>query len=739
MNKIFFTILITICTENAIGYVSPRISFEKEYKELYVEIVEKLQDRHYKGAIINDIFSKNYFTNYLENIDPNKAFLLKKDIDEFKKWQYSLDDLMISGDITPGYEIYNRLLNRAISQLHYNIEILESDFIFDLESPSFFVTDVKKRDWPKNLDAARQHWRDILTDGMIRLLLNDKKPLDARAALIKRYKNQIKQYLQRNSQDVFQQYVNSFAELYDPHTAYYSPRNSENFQINMSLSLEGIGAELRTEDDYTKVIRVIPGGPADLQGILQAEDQIIGVGQQETPIVDVIGWRIDNVVNLIRGPKGSLVRLQVIPARTDHSGASKIIEITRDKVKLEEKSAQKHIIKINRNGDIFRLGVLDIPAFYMDFEAFKERDPNYKSTTRDVRNLLKELEKEKVDGIVLDLRNNGGGSLREAINLTDLFIDPGPVVQIRDARRRTYQPGKALYKSEYTGPLIVVTNRLSASASEITAGALQDYGRALIVGSQTFGKGTVQDVTPLTTGQLKVTNAKFYRISGDSTQHRGVWPDIIFPSSFDPEEVGESHRETALPWDRVSSVRHKVSGNLKQYLRFLQKSHEVRVSSGSDFGHLKKQLSLDREWRDQDLLSLSLEARREQIQKLESAQLFLENNRRNELKLPPYATIDAWNQAENIKNAKTHVIEKGDSLSLIASRYKVSIPQIIEANSMTAEDKLAIGDTLKLGKKKSIFEPDPILKEAGQILIDQILLQSKGIKPQQLFSVSVRQ
>ncbi len=740
MKKIFCTILITINAASANSSVIPKISFDTEYKDLYVEIVGKLQDRHYKNTTMDDIFSKKYLKKYLQNIDPNKIFFLKKDIDEFIKWQFSLDDLMASGDITPGYEIYNRFLERVIDQLDYNVELLESDFLFDLEGQSFFIIDADKRDWLENSHAARRYWRDVITDELIRLLLNDKDPDEARELLVKRYKNQRKQYLQTNSQDVFQRYVNSFAELYDPHTVYYSPRNSENFQINMSLSLEGIGAELRTEDDYTKVIRVIPGGPADLQGILKPEDRIIGVGQQMDPIIDVIGWRIDNVVSLIRGPKDSLVRLQVIPARTDRAGASKIIEIIRDKVKLEEKSAQKQIIDLDRNGHIFRLGVIEIPTFYMDFEAFKNREPNYKSTTRDVRNLLKELNNENVDGIVLDLRNNGGGSLKEAINLTDLFIDPGPIVQIRNARRMTFQPDRAIRRSEYSGPLIVVTNRLSASASEITAGALQDYGRALIVGSQTFGKGTVQEFIPLTTGQLKFTNAKFYRISGDSTQHRGVLPDIEFPSLLDPEQVGESNRETALPWDRVSPVRYRILGDLRQHVVQLKMWHDHRVSSEPDFSYLKNQLSLSREWRnqDEDMLSLSLSARRERINRLENAQLVLENNRRSELRLPPYATIDAWSAAENTKNAKTHVVEKGDNLSTIATKYNVSIKQIIVANSMKADDKLSIGDTLKLGKQKSKFEPDPILKEAGQILIDQIRLQSAKIKSHQLSSIFTR-
>ena len=740
MKKILCTILITINAAYAFSSVIPKISFDNEYKDLYVEIVGKLQDRHYKSTAIDDIFSKKYLKKYLQNIDPNKIFFLKKDIDEFLKWQFLLDDLMASGDITPGYEIYNRFLKRVINQLNYNVELLESDFLFDLEGQSFFIIDADKRDWPENSNAARRYWRDVITDELIRLLLNDKDPDEARELLVKRYKNQIKQYLQTNSQDVFQRYVNSFAELYDPHTVYYSPRNSENFQINMSLSLEGIGAELRTEDDYTKVIRVIPGGPADLQGILKPEDRIIGVGQQMDPIVDVIGWRIDNVVSLIRGPKDSLVRLQVIPARTDRAGASKIIEIIRDKVKLEEKSAQKQIIDLDRNGNIFRLGVIEIPTFYMDFEAFKNREPNYKSTTRDVRNLLKELNKENVDGIVLDLRNNGGGSLKEAINLTDLFIDPGPIVQIRNAKRMTFQPDRAIRRSEYSGPLIVITNRLSASASEITAGALQDYGRALIVGSQTFGKGTVQEFIPLTTGQLKFTNAKFYRISGDSTQHRGVLPDIEFPSSLDPEQVGESHRETALPWDRVPPVRHRILGDLRQYVIQLKMWHDHRVSSEPDFSYLKNQLSLSREWRnqDEDMLSLSLSARRERINRLENAQLLLENNRRSKLELLPYATIDAWSEAENTKNAETHLVEKGDNLSIIATKYNVSIKQIIVANSMKADDKLSIGDTLKLGKQKGKFEPDPILKEAGQILIDQIRLQSARKKSHKLSSTFTR-
>jgi carboxyl-terminal processing protease len=530
------------------------------------------------------------------------------------------------------------------------------------------------------------------------LLLNDKDQEEARKLLVKRYQTQIKQFEQRDSQDVLQIYANALASLYDPHTAYFSPRRNENFQISMSLSLEGIGAELTTEDEYTKVNRIIPGGPADLHGSLKAEDKIVGVGQDEEDIVDVIGWRIDDVVALIRGAKDTSVRLEYIPANGDSSNTN-IIKILRDKVKLEDKSAQSQILEIEQSGKTLSIGVIEIPAFYMDFEAYRARDPNFKSTTRDVYNLIKELKDSKVDGIVLDLRSNGGGSLFEATSLTDLFIDRGPVVQIRDSNQRVQRNNRAYRAAAYDGPLLVMINRLSASASEIVAGALQDYGRALVVGSQSFGKGTVQDVTPLSKGQLKLTISKFYRVSGDSTQHRGILPDIEFPSTYDFEEVGESQQDNALPWDRIRRVPHTTKTDLQPLIGALTENHTKRRRSDPDFVSLVDKIELSDNWDSQKTLSLNLEKRRLRSESWDKQLFGIENKRRQAKGLDIFEDLESWRNSGE---------EKEDSVDQDISNTEEL------ATSTDIEDE------------ENILEKDPMLYEAGNILGDQIMMMTKN-------------
>ena len=684
-----FTSAVIESTE-ATGKLVP-IEKQAEQTALYREVFDRLATRHYRGQKIDDDLSQRYLAQFLDNLDPIKSYLLQDDIDEFMQWETRLDDLAKRGDVSPGYIMYNRLRERAISQLNANIALLQDkDHVFDLATDETIVLDSDKRDWFASPEEATTFWHKRIKDAMIRLLLNDKEPEKARDLLIKRYQNQIKQYTQRDSQDVFQLYVNALASLYDPHTSYFSPRTTENFQINMSLSLEGIGAELRTEDEYTKVVRIIPGGPADLQGILKAEDKIMGVGQDQEEIVDVVGWRIDEVVALIRGAKDSVVRLQIIPAKGEAADSTAIVAITRDKVKLEEKSAQSKILDIEQDGESFKLGVIDIPAFYMDFEAYRARDPDFKSTTRDVFKLLQELSEEQVDGIVLDLRNNGGGSLHEATSLTDLFIGSGPVVQIKDSNQRVYRNQRATMPAVYNGPLLIMINRLSASASEIFAGALQDYGRALIVGSQSFGKGTVQDVTGLSSGQLKLTVSKFYRVSGDSTQHRGVLPDIEFPSAYDAAEVGESHQDNALPWDRIHAVPHKSTTHLKQYIAPLTARHNQRSAADPDFAHLLSQLQLNEEWAANDTLSLNIEKRRARTEQWDVEVLALENIRRVSKGMEPYADVEIWKE-------------------------------------QSEEDE----------NEENIAESDPMLQEAGHILIDQIGLLPQ-IKNNQLVLINKR-
>jgi carboxyl-terminal processing protease len=660
---------------SAQAYSSVQIAPASGQSALYREIIERLGEGHYRAQSIDDALSQRYLDHYIEMLDPSKSYFLTADIEEFSQWALKLDDLAKRGDLKPGFEMFNRLRDRAMKQLEKNIVLLENpDYVFDYETDDSVILDPDARNWLESSDAATDYWEKRLKDSMIRLVLNDKDPSEAREILIKRYTRQIKQYEQRDSQDVFQLYANALTALYGPHSSYFTPRNNENFQINMSLSLEGIGAQLTTEDDYTKVMEVIPGGPADVQGSLAAGDKIIGVGQGDGEIVDVIGWRIDDAVALIRGAKGTTVNLEVISANGDNTSSS-TIAIVRDKVKLENKSAQSKILEVNREGSTYKLGVIDIPAFYMDFEAYRARDPDYKSTTRDVLRLLRELEEQQVDGILLDLRNNGGGSLQEATTLTDLFIDYGPVVQIRDANGRVNRYHRASRPAEYSGPLLVLINRLSASASEILAGALQDYGRALIVGTQSFGKGTVQEITDLSSGQLKLTISKFYRVSGDSTQHRGVLPNIAFPSLYDVEEVGESQQDNVLSWDRIHRVPHKFDNSLAPYIALLTDTHQQRIEQDPDFTHMFERVALSDDWSAETEISLNLSKRKARSDAWDKTLFSLDNKRLKAKGLTPNTDIEFWKKDREID-----------------------------------EDNIA--------------ESDPILFEAGQILGDQIRVTS---------------
>ena len=689
--KALHTVLVLATLMSTQVIASLPIAPESGQSALYREIIERLGARHYRAQSIDDNLSERYLDQYVEMLDSGKSYFLRSDIEEFSQWRLKLDDLAKRGDLKPGFTMFNRLRDRAIDQLNRNITLLEDvDYRIEYDTDESIMLDPEKRTWHESATAAALHWEKRIQDAMIRLVLNEKDPAEARELLIKRYTTQIKQYEQRNSQDVFQLYANALTSLYGPHSSYFTPRTNENFQINMSLSLEGIGAQLISEDDYTKVIEVIPGGPADVQGLLGAEDKIIGVGQGGEEIVDVIGWRIDEVVALIRGAKGTTVKLEVIPADGDNSN-SITIEIVRDKVKLENKSAQSQILEIEQEGNPYKLGVIDIPAFYMDFEAYLARDPNYKSTTRDVRRLVRELEEQQVDGIVLDLRNNGGGSLREATTLTDLFINYGPVVQIRDAKGRVNRYHRASSRAAYSGPLLVLINRLSASASEILAGALQDYGRALVVGSQSFGKGTVQEVTGLSSGQLKLTISKFYRVSGDSTQHRGVLPDIAFPSAYDPEEVGESQQDNVLPWDSIHRVPHKFDDSLTPYLDTLTNAHQQRIQKDPDFIHLFERVDLSDSWSAEAELSLNLSERRARSEAWDKALFSLDNKRLKAKGLKPNSNIETWKEDREIDEDDIAISDPilfeagqilGNQIRVISANNRLQIVQL-EPNMAT--------------------------------------------------------
>ena len=616
--------------------VSPQLTPEPVHSQVIRDIASSLVDDHYSDITVDDSLSSKVLDSFVDNLDPSKAYFFADDIKSFESYRTLLDDQIKAGNLDAGFEIFNRYQQRITERLTFLITRLENaEMEIDFTVDESLMTDRTNSDWTTNQTDMDEFWRKRLKSTLLNLKLAGKDISEAKQTLLKRYKNQLTRVEQTNPEDVFQSYANAFAQQFDPHTQYFSPRRSENFNINMSLSLEGIGAVLQTENENTKIVRLVPAGPAEKTGQIKPSDVIVGVGQGITgEVQDIIGWRLDEVVALIRGPKGTTVRLEFIPADAE-DGTRRIVSIIRNKVKLEEQSAQKRVIELDRDGSTYRLGVISIPTFYIDFNALKSGDANYKSTTRDVEKLIKELQREdKIDGLIVDLRDNGGGSLREANELVGLFINRGPTVQIRDQQGRVNILQDSNPKVVYHGPMAVLVNRLSASASEIFAGAIQDYQRGIIVGNQTFGKGTVQTLSPLRQGQLKLTHAKFYRISGDSTQHKGVVPDIRFPSLYDIEKIGESALDGALPWDQVHPVPHRQFISLTGTLPELTARHKARIETDPDFRYMQAQIDRITEIKNDNLITLNETMLQAERDASEAWQLNVENQRRSAKQLP---------------------------------------------------------------------------------------------------------
>lgn len=595
-----------------------------------LNVVELLKRHHYSKPPLDDARSVIIYDSYIKLLDPARSYFTAADIAEFDKWKTQFDDFLKSGNLDPGFTIYKRYLDRVKQRLDFALaELNKGVDKIDFTTNETLLIDRKDAPWMKNQAELDDLWRKRVKDEVLRQKIAGKEPKQIQETLIKRYKNQLARLDQTRAEDIFQAYINTFAQSYDPHTNYLSPDNAENFDINMSLSLEGIGAVLQSDNDQVKIVRLVPAGPAAKTKQVAPADKIIGVAQGNKEMVDVVGWRLDEVVKLIRGPKGSVVRLEIIPASNAPSDqTSKIVSITREAVKLEEQAAKKSVLKLKQDGRDYKLGIIEIPAFYLDFKAYRAGDPEYKSTTRDVKKLLTELQKEKVDGVVIDLRNNGGGSLQEATELTSLFIEKGPTVLVRNSDGRVdvledENPG-AFYK----GPLALLVNRLSASASEIFAGAMQDYHRALIIGGQTFGKGTVQTIQPLNHGELKLTLAKFYRVSGQSTQHQGVLPDIDYPSIIDTKEIGESALPEAMPWDTIRPVVKPAADPFRPFLAQLKAQHEARSDKDAEFTYIRDRLALTQKLMNEKTVSLNEQERRARHDSIEAKQLALENTRR---------------------------------------------------------------------------------------------------------------
>jgi carboxyl-terminal processing protease len=619
-------------TSDSVKVVAPQ-SYHKNETNLINTIVSRY---HYRKFQLNDSLSSVIYSRYLKSLDNNKLYFLESDIDDFARYTYRFDDYLLEGNLEPAYELFRVYRDRVNERIDFIESLLENEFDFSIDE--YFEPNRKNADWPVSQEEINELWRKRIKNDALNLKLTGKEWESIAETLTKRYENYRKAINRYNSEDVFQLFINSYTETVDPHTNYLSPLTSDNFKINMSLSLEGIGAQLQNEDDYTKVADIVPGGPASKSNLLHRNDRIIGVGQDDDgEMVDVIGWRVTDVVQLIRGPKGTTVRLLLLKADDGINAAPIEIKLVRDKVKLEEQSAKKEVIDINHDNIPYKIGVISIPTFYSDFEAMQRGERDYKSTTRDVRKILGELKAEKVDGVIIDLRNNGGGSLNEAIDLTGLFIKEGPVVQVRHSDgsiKPGYDPDS---KIVYDGHLTVLVNRFSASASEIFAAAIQDYNRGIIVGEQTFGKGTVQNLIDLNRlmpgqkdkfGQVKVTVAKYYRINGGSTQSLGVIPDINFPSSIDPEEFGESSEPSALPWDQIQPARYNPIGDISKYIPELKRRHNKRADSDPEFDYLMEDIKEAIHRKEQKLVSLNEEVRRKEKEKSEEQKFQRENERR---------------------------------------------------------------------------------------------------------------
>ncbi len=612
-----------------------------EQRQAAVEIADSLRYGHYADVAFDEAWSRDAFDRYLDILDGQRSYLLQRDIKPFNHLRTELDHTLLDGDLDEVFALHQRANERREERLEWLLDQLDEGLDFTFDGNERLEIDREDAPFATRESQLDILWQKRLKNDALTLALTDQDREQVEKNLRQRYEGQLTRLEQTEPEDVFGLFMAAVTGSIEPHTSYLSPRQGESFDIQMSLSLEGIGALLQADGEYVKVASLVPGGPAERAGVLKPADRIVAVGQEdEDDMVNVIGMRLDNVVDLIRGPKGSVVRLDVIPAQAVDMTRSHTVKITRDTVDLEDQAASSEVIEIERDGEAHALGVITVPTFYVDFDAWQAGEDDYRSTTRDVAKEINKLKEQDVEGIVLDLRNNGGGALQEANSLIGLFIDRGPTVQVRDAQSRIQLYGDSEAGTLYDGPLGVLVNRLSASASEIFAGAIQDYGRGLVIGSGTFGKGTVQTLDQLNHGEIKITRAKFYRISGESTQNRGVEPDITFPSLIDPERIGESSLDNALAWDTVRDVQYRRYGEPEQYLATLQQHHDERAQSNPNFRYLERQSALARKLREQHTsVSLNREQRQKEMDAQEAEQLSLENQRRRALGMDE---LDEW-------------------------------------------------------------------------------------------------
>ena len=609
-------------------------------------IARLLAHQHFRQQSIDDELSEKVLNSYLDTLDPDRYYFTAEDVEEFRKHEHELDDMLMSGDLDVAYKIYHRLKQRAVERAQFAHDMIDHGIDFDTDQT--LDLDRREQDWVSDADELDRLWRQRIKNDALTMLLGGEDEEQTMDLLRSRYENVAKNMERSNSEEIFESFMGAWSRAFDPHTNYLSPRNSEEFDIQMQLSLEGIGAMLRTRRDFTEIMELVPGGPADQSGELSPGDRIIGVADEDEDMVDVVGWRLSDVVDRIRGPKESEVRLRILPG-DDSDSAPRTITLERNEIALDDQAASKEVREFERDDGNHRVGIITIPTFYTDFAAAQAGEDDYRSTTRDVRRLLEELKEEDIDGLLIDVRGNSGGSLQEAVDITSLFIDSGPIVQIRRSDGQTEvmedQDGDAIYD----GPLAVMVDRQSASASEIFAGAMQDYGRGIVMGERTFGKGTVQTMVDLDrfssdpsaeTGRLKMTIAKFYRINGSSTQKRGIEPDIVLPSAFEDDMIGERATDNPLPWDEIDSLDFDSVTNLSPILPLLQERHDQRVSGDRAFQAMLEEFKQLQEAQEMTEVSLNRAQRQKERDERNEERLRRANEHREIQGLDPVEDID---------------------------------------------------------------------------------------------------
>ncbi len=611
-------------------YANIDLSDDKEL--LTKEIILKFQKEHYVKNITRSTSNKEFIISLLDRLDDTKSYFLKHEVEDFIA---SASEAESTYDFKLAFKITNLFYERLINYSNFQINLIENNN-FDLlkaEKLDIFEDDNK---WLADIEELKLLWKKQTKNDYLSLVISDSPPDKPEDNLVKRYKNRIKRVSQQKEEDIYSLVTNVLTKEFDPHSSYLSPKSSEDFDMDMSLKLEGIGALLGSEDDYTKIVSLVPGGPAEKSGLIKPEDKVIGIRQGEEEIVqDVVGWRIDDVVDLIRGKSGTKVEIEFLSSDSLNENIKKKVLLTREEVKLEDRAVKSEVLNFDNN---IQIGVIDLPSFYMDFNAYMKRDPEYKSSSRDIKNILLEFNKKNVDAVILDLRSNGGGALDEANKIISLFIERGPTVQVKLKSGYVRPWGSQKNNQVWQKPLIVLVNRYSASASEIVAAAIQDYKRGIVVGQRTFGKGTVQSLQDLSEGAIKVTESKYYRINGKSVQNKGVTPDIEIPATWDIESIGESSYPTALEWDTIRPYRHQKFAFNEENLDILQDSFVQRLDNDPNLQYLKSIRNRYDLNKNKKFLSLNIEERKNQKRLNREWMLQAENLRRSSLGLEEFAS-----------------------------------------------------------------------------------------------------